>query len=121
MSADADGDGVVDIRSQGLGGWVVDEADAGCPELLDLVRSLGGRRDLRMVMLRTALRSAVREVAAALLEAISLAAGQEPRGIELHFEADASVGEFLDIEADRETATASSGGRRVASARTTGG
>ena len=60
-------------------------------------------------------------VAAALLEAISLAANQEPRGIELHFDADASVGEFLDLEADRETATASSGGRRVASARTTGG
>jgi hypothetical protein len=68
VSADADGDGVVDIGSQGLGGWVVDEADAGCPEVLDLVRSLGGRCDLRLATLRTALHSAVREVAAALLE-----------------------------------------------------
>src|SRR5690349_11340931 len=61
--ADADGDGVHAVGLQGLGGWVVDEADAGRPELLNLVRSLGGRRDLPACLL-----PAARLVASVLLE-----------------------------------------------------
>ena len=57
-------------------------------------------------------------IAAALVEAISLAAGQDAtvRAVELRFESTAAVGEFLALEATSEAAVASSDGRPVASA-----
>jgi hypothetical protein len=57
-------------------------------------------------------------IGAALIEAISLAAGPEAqaRAVELRFEADAPVGIFLALEATADAAVASSEGRRVASA-----
>jgi acyl-coenzyme A thioesterase PaaI-like protein len=57
-------------------------------------------------------------VAAALVEAISLAAGQNApaRALELRFDGPASVGAFLVLEATSGAAVASSDGRPVASA-----
>ena len=55
-------------------------------------------------------------VAAALVEAISLAAGPDapPPAVELRFESAAPVGTFLALEATSEAAVASSDGRLVA-------
>jgi len=43
--ADADGDGVLARRPQSSRGWVVDERDAGSPQVVDQGRGLSGRRD----------------------------------------------------------------------------
>ena len=56
-------------------------------------------------------------VAAALVEAIALAGGQDMRGVEIRFEAPAPVGAFLELEASSAEASARADGRPVASAR----
>ena len=55
-------------------------------------------------------------LAAALAEAMSLAAGEGLETLEVRFEADVPVGSFLELEASPESATARADGRRVATA-----
>jgi acyl-coenzyme A thioesterase PaaI-like protein len=58
-------------------------------------------------------------LAAALAEAISLAAGSERQlhGLELSFDAPVQVGTFVELDASADAATATAEGRPVASAR----
>jgi hypothetical protein len=59
-------------------------------------------------------------VAAALVEAMSLAGGgTAPLTLEVRFEAAPGVGAFVELEASPSEATASAGGRRVAAATAT--
>jgi len=62
-------------------------------------------------------------LAAALAEAMSLAHGGDAsmRGLEVRFESALAIGEFVELEASPDEATARSAGRRVASARATWG
>lgn len=58
-------------------------------------------------------------VAAALAEAMSLARGadEQMQTLEVRFEGTAPVGEFLELDASADAASAAAGGRRIASAR----
>jgi hypothetical protein len=58
-------------------------------------------------------------IAAALIEAISLAGSGALRAIELRFMASAPVGAFLELEASADRATASADGRLVGAATAT--
>jgi hypothetical protein len=56
-------------------------------------------------------------LAAALIEAMTHAAGHSSKRVEVTFEAPAPVGVFVDLEATANAATATAGGVRVATAR----